>query len=949
MCLAAIYLIGMNVFLSTPLFDKAINAEPLVVDIHFRRGWSLFPGNVHATGLSIRGTDSNVEWVLKLDKADFDINLLVLARQRFEISRVHGTGISFRIRQKLETAPSPEVAKTLPPIDGLPPFTVRPKPPTAPETWNDAAWKLWTVRLERITADDVREIWIDSGHFVGSADIKGRFYLKPIRRANVGPAHIDFHRGAFSMGDVVMAENLGGTVDATLAEFDPRTTDGAGMLHHTTAATAMHLGLPDIANLPLPMPSDAKLTGRIDVDRLALRVESGILKGDSHVSAASKGFVFDRADEHATTAVALRADVASAGASDQLTFRAEVRGFEAAHRDVAAGTVGPTLVSVPRADISGDARELDLTKPLGDLHLAIDLLESGVNDLAAVARSLPKSSTPSPVTVHAGRLGATAHAEAWLAETRASGTIAFTFKELDAEAPAARVRGDIDVDASAGNLRWVAGTIESGSLDVRAPAFSATHGAAALRAAVVVHAKAHGWDLGKGVVGVDEANVTLDDVSLASATSGREGVMIHQIALRGAPGVLTTGDPLAHVGIHAVVEGGRVHDAAALNAILEAGGELKVASQGGAFSAIANADVVGHVASGKVALKTEAVGIASGVQTVTGNIDLAAVTSGWNLRSGRVAMLDGRLVVTALDGRIANTETSAYHAERVEASGHTEDLDLSNGGPLLGRSFEGHVVVANGNVPDARALQAMMPKDGVLAIESGAARLDADVHLSSAAKSGNGRVNVTLTNAGIRLNETHFAGDFVVAGQVRGFDPARSLIDIAGSRISMRDVAVVGSSTDTERWHGDIMLQQATLRLDDAPQLDADVTLDARDASPILAILLKDSLPKIFAGLTHMPRLGGNALLTLGGHTLALRNVVAQGGDIEVRGLYAVQGDHKKGAFIVEKGPFSAGLKIGDDGVGLRFFGLNDWLRSESADVGQLIDHPALAKTAPAP
>src|SRR3984957_6481020 len=45
------YLVAMNAFLSTALFEMVVAGNPSTLDIHYDRGWSLRPGRVHANGL----------------------------------------------------------------------------------------------------------------------------------------------------------------------------------------------------------------------------------------------------------------------------------------------------------------------------------------------------------------------------------------------------------------------------------------------------------------------------------------------------------------------------------------------------------------------------------------------------------------------------------------------------------------------------------------------------------------------------------------------------------------------------------------------------------------------------------------------------------------------------------------------------------------------------------
>jgi hypothetical protein len=191
-------------------------------------------------------------------------------------------------------------------------------------------------------------------------------------------------------------------------------------------------------------------------------------------------------------------------------------------------------------------------------------------------------------------------------------------------------------------------------------------------------------------------------------------------------------------------------------------------------------------------------------------------------------------------------------------------------------------------------------------------------------------VEVVLAHSGVRFHETHFVGDFRAIAHIDGFDVEQPVVDLSGSTLEMRNVQVSNASTETSSWRGDALLRKGTLRWDPQPELDAWLTLDARDANPLLAALLRNDLPKAFSGLTSMPSLLASARLTVGAHQLALRDVDARGGDLALRGRYVVRGDHRRGAFILDKGILSVGLHLGDDGGHLRFFALDGWLRDET-------------------
>ena len=56
-----------------------------------------------------------------------------------------------------------------------------------------------------------------------------------------------------------------------------------------------------------------------------------------------------------------------------------------------------------------------------------------------------------------------------------------------------------------------------------------------------------------------------------------------------------------------------------------------------------------------------------------------------------------------------------------------------------------------------------------------------------------------------------------------------------------------------------------------------------------------------------------------------LSDLFASGGNLALRGVYAVHDSDMRAAFVVQKGPFSAGVRLANDGAHLHLFGLNEW------------------------
>jgi hypothetical protein len=321
---AALYLVGVNVFLSTSLFERVVDAFPEELDVHYQRAWSLWPGWVHARGLSIRATDGNVEWILKIDDVDFRVSLAGLAAKHFEASHVHGRGVEMRIRDRLDALPasSGEVAD-LPPIDGLPPYALRPHVVNTFPIWDDRFWNLWTVRLSDIVAEETHEVWIDHARFVGVARLTGGFFLRPMRALDVGPTDVVVERGQVLRGKRAIIEGLKGDVGVAVSTLDPRTTHGLGFLAHlglTTDVRARRVALAPLA----PRATDVHVAGSSGADSgrfvvtgaVEANVEKTTLAGDVHLTMHLRGMGDDTdAVDLSGSEIALR-DVSTRNSSD---------------------------------------------------------------------------------------------------------------------------------------------------------------------------------------------------------------------------------------------------------------------------------------------------------------------------------------------------------------------------------------------------------------------------------------------------------------------------------------------------------------------------------------------------------------------------------------------------------------------------------------------------------
>lgn len=1025
----ALYVVAVNALLATSLFDRIVNQDPETVLIRYRTGWSLLPGRIHARDLSIRSSDSNVEWLLALDEVTFDVSLLAFAERRFEVTRARGRGVRLRARQKLDAWPdTAERAATLPPIEGYPAFSVRPAGPPSLERWDDAHYHLWTVRLEDVIAEDVREVWIDHGRFEGSARVSGRFLLKPIRAVEVGPAHVEVREGRVTHGAArVLAEDLAGAADLTIDRFDPRFVED-GIYRWITLQTELRATFADPATLPFATPGDVYVSGRVEARRLALKVERGVLTDGTRLELGAKRVSVAKRNLVGAAALDVVVAVSDEGDGDRLRAEIGVHDLAIVRADAAA------VIRAPRVVVTADARALDLADaPLRDAHATVELVDVDLADARALDPYVPPAA---PVEIVAGAARARAKIELFAAERRASGSAELEARALDARLAKMRARGSFAVLGSFGAYRWDTGTLEDarlslvvtdavlsadrdptepkvsagtlrldarasvvdlddplraleasfelpeasivdvrlldgylpkrgmtvlsgrsrfelggqvtiedhvarGRLHARSKGLALRLGDVRVRASVEARARVHDFRWERGDLAIDDASIVATGVAVTRGADPRPLATVERIAVEVRSPGFDFGDPLARVDLRAAVAGGRVLDAMAVDAFLPDGAAYGFASDDGAFEATARLAIADHVAKGRARATARRMGVRTEPVTVRGDVEAEIDLDRWQVDEGVVSLGPSRLAIDGARGRFGRGATSELTVGHVELTGEVKDLRLAE--PAL-RGVDARLVIHRAEVPDARALgTVLLPEGAAVRIESGAARAHGDLRISSSERASSGALTIEVARGGVAVRETHLAGDFGLHATLGGFDPDTLTFDLSGSRVTMREVAVERAAAETRRWKGDVLLERAALRLRDEPGLDAVVRLDADDARPLFGVLLRDSVPKLLVGLADMPRLAAYARLRFAPHVLVLSDVSASGGDVALRGAYALYDDDRRGAFVVEKGPFSVGLRLGNDGMTPRFFNLDAWLGAQQRNVA------AKAKSTAAP
>jgi hypothetical protein len=275
---------GSNVFLKTSLFKDLMAFDPQAMTMEYSSAYSWFPCRVHAENLTVRGSDSHVQWLLTVDHLDTFIWPWEFAKQRIHASHVHANGVSFVVRTRFAPGEiTPDLLTSLPRIPGFsdPPLTIPIPPPPS-----DADYNLWSANLEEVTADHVREVWVDTVRATGDIRITGRWFFRPLRELDFGPSNIEINKVDVNDGNLPLARGIDGNVELRIFPFDVRVPQGLDMLDQFSGRVKLVAEVPlsdaldQLLGSKTAHLSDGYMTLRTDV-----RLDHGVLSSGSHADA----------------------------------------------------------------------------------------------------------------------------------------------------------------------------------------------------------------------------------------------------------------------------------------------------------------------------------------------------------------------------------------------------------------------------------------------------------------------------------------------------------------------------------------------------------------------------------------------------------------------------------------------------------------------------------------
>ena len=376
LALELLYIVVANVVLRSSLIKHEVDGAD-GMHLEYESAWSIWLGHGHVSGLSLRVEDYNVQFLLTIERADVDVGLDELLHRRFHAYRVRAEGVRFLMRHKVhEAAGHGQRLAAFPHIPGFsdPPLYHGPHPPPIP----DDQYDLWQVRLENVVAH-AKELWFLEYRFLGDAEARGGFLLRPARLVRVVPARLEVRSGTLSLGEHRVARAVTGTLEVTVKDLDVPKTEGAAVFRDISTHAQLELRRGDLDFFDAYLdPKQASVSGPAAWSIHASVTNGVVQPGTTLDFDADPILVSVPAQEQTTLEISGSTHarfLVAASAPDQLTLLADAPRLELGRVD---GKTRSKIAAPELKQLHLDATILpvDLTQDmrLGAVHLSLPSL-----------------------------------------------------------------------------------------------------------------------------------------------------------------------------------------------------------------------------------------------------------------------------------------------------------------------------------------------------------------------------------------------------------------------------------------------------------------------------------------------------------------------------------------------------------------------------------------------
>jgi hypothetical protein len=392
------WLVLGNLFLNTALAPMAINFKPDKFSLQWDRAWTPYPARVHATGLIVNQHSWTTDVEIRADWATARIRLLPLLRRHLVVDRVRAGTASVTLNKKEPAGDRPAPSKSTP---GL-------------------LIEIRDIDVKKVERFTFNEISVSGGEarVAGSASIRIRGEVK------VEDIDAEWQDAKINLGEKSLADSLSVGFRGGIASFNPRKEKGLAMLAKLTADLDINGAVGSLVPLKLLFP-EVDWIERIDGEgevAIHMGIEAGKLQPGSVIDIAASGLELDFLGFRAKGAGRVDASVSDAGEGRMGAVSVVFDQFEL----LRSGS-GETLALGRGLRLDTKASDLGLVRGLHGLEVVLDIPDSEVPDLSALAGRLPPGLG---IIVRGGSARLQGHLEVIGAEEEATGSIQVLGEDL---------------------------------------------------------------------------------------------------------------------------------------------------------------------------------------------------------------------------------------------------------------------------------------------------------------------------------------------------------------------------------------------------------------------------------------------------------------------------------------------------------------------------------------
>jgi hypothetical protein len=364
------YLVVVNGLLVTGAARAILNRlSPVHAHFDWTSAYSPWFMRVHVRGMVFRGEDSSVQWEMKFDRASATIACRDLFSKRVHLSGAKASGVGIRMRFKVDASEiTPELLAALPP---MPPELANPpvKPAIPPPAPTDDDYFLWTVQVDDVVGEHVREVWVDSLRYTEvDGFVQGGFFFRPLRTVRVPGADYRATNGAVSIGGHALVDNLHGTLAITIHDLDMHAPTWLDALRAIDASTNSAADIEDLRGI------SRELHGGAGTISATFAVAGGALLPHSQARLRSDAWTFARGE-------------ASVSGSSLVSGHVDQDSVVHAQMDTSNGTFEHARAVVAKGGafaIVFRSADASVTRPPEHWNASVNLTSASLPNLAAL-------------------------------------------------------------------------------------------------------------------------------------------------------------------------------------------------------------------------------------------------------------------------------------------------------------------------------------------------------------------------------------------------------------------------------------------------------------------------------------------------------------------------------------------------------------------------------------